>query len=55
VGVTDWVRRAMAELGLEATVKQISDYILLRHPTVLRNQIRLARRKLRQRGAPPEK
>jgi len=55
MGVTDWVRRALAELGADASVKQISDYILVRDTTVPRNQIPLAVRKLKQRTVVPEK
>ena len=48
-GVTDWVRRALAELGPSATAKEISDFILRQDPTVPKSYISLALRNLKKR------
>ena len=50
-GVTEWVRRAFAELGPDATVKQVTDYIIAQDPTVPKGYISLTMRKLKQREA----
>jgi hypothetical protein len=52
MGVTDWVRRALAELGPDASVKQIGDYILARDSSVPRRYISLAVRKLKKKAGP---
>lgn len=50
MGVTDWVRKALAELGPDASLKQVGDYILERDATVPRSHISLALRNLKKRG-----
>jgi len=47
-GVTDWVRRALAELGPDATTKEVTDYILGKDPTVPKGYISLAMRNLKK-------
>ena len=49
-GVTDWVRRALGELGLDAPDKDVKAYIAREAPDVPQGQISLALRKLRGRG-----
>lgn len=51
-GVTVWVRRALAELGPDATVKEIAAFILGQDSTIPRAHIPLALRKLCIRGLP---
>jgi hypothetical protein len=47
-GTTMWVRQAFAELGHDASLQQITEFILTRDPTVPGNSISLAVRKLRR-------
>lgn len=54
-GVTDWVRRALAELGSDATVKEVTDYILGKDSTVPKGHISLAMRNLKLRGLAVDK
>ena len=49
-GATDWVRRALAEMGPDATVKEVTDFIVAKDQTVPRGDIPLALRKLRKRA-----
>ena len=46
-GVTEWVRRALTELGQDATLEAVTSYIQERDPRVPRSYISLALRKLR--------
>ena len=48
-GVTDLVRRALAELGQNATMREITDFILRQDPTVPKSYIALAMRHLKKR------
>jgi len=48
-GVTDWVRRALAELGTNATIREVTDFILSQDPTVPKSYISLAMRNLKRR------
>lgn len=50
MGVTELVRRALADLGPDASLKEIGDYILARDPTVPRSYISLALRNLKKKG-----
>lgn len=50
MGTTDWVRKALAELGPDASLKQVADYIVARDTTVPRSYISLALRKLKKKG-----
>ena len=54
MGVTDLVRKALAELGPEATLKEIGDYILARDATVPRSYISLALRNLKKKSPSSE-
>jgi len=45
--VTEWVRRALTELGQDASLKAVTSYIQERDPSVPRSYISLALRKLR--------
>jgi hypothetical protein len=47
MGVTAWVRRALAELGPEAPDQEIREYTSERDPTVPLGHVSLALRKLR--------
>ena len=49
-GVTEWVRRAFAELGPDATTKKVTNFLLANAPTVPTSKIPLDIRKLKQRG-----
>jgi hypothetical protein len=49
MGVTDWVRRALADLGPDASVKQIGDYIVARDPSVPRSYVSLAVRNVKKK------
>lgn len=49
-GVTDWVQRALAELGPDATVKALTEYVLEKDPSVPQRYISLAMRNLKRRG-----
>ncbi len=51
-GVTDWVRRALNELGPNATIREVSDFILRQAPTVPKSYISLAMRNLKKRELP---
>jgi hypothetical protein len=53
-GATDWVRRALAELGPDAPDAEIRAYIREKDPTVPGNYISLALRKLRGKVIPVE-
>jgi hypothetical protein len=55
MGVTDWVRQALAELGPDASVKQVGDYIVSKDPSVPRSYISLALRNLKKKGPLAEK
>ena len=46
-GATDWVRRALAELGPDAPDKEVKAYIRGKAPSVPESQVSLALRKLR--------
>ena len=46
-GVTHWVRQALAELGPDASAKQVTDYILAINPSIPRSHISLAMRNLK--------
>jgi hypothetical protein len=52
MGVTVWVRRALAELGPEAPDQKVRAYISLRDPTVPLGDVSLALRKLRGQVRP---
>jgi hypothetical protein len=47
--VTRLVRRALAELGPDATLREVTDYIHARDATVARSCISLAMRNVRSR------
>ncbi len=49
--VTHWVRRALTALGPDATVKQVTDYILGQDPSIPRSYISLAMRNLKLAAA----
>jgi hypothetical protein len=49
-GVTDLVRQALAELGPDAILRQVTDYVHFKDATVPRNYASLAMRNLRTRG-----
>ena len=49
-GVTYWVRQALMELGLDASRKEIVEYVLQKDPTAPESQIPLAIRKLKRGG-----
>lgn len=51
-GVTDWVRRALTELGAEAPDAEVKSYIRGKAPTVPESQVALALRKLRGKVIP---
>jgi hypothetical protein len=51
-GATAWVRRALGELGADATDVAVKAYIRKKEPTVPESQIGLALRKLRGRVVP---
>jgi hypothetical protein len=55
MGVTDWVRKALAELGPDASLKQVGDYILSRDATVPQSHISLALRNLKKKPRSSEK
>ena len=48
-GVTDWVRRALAELGSDASVKAVTEYVLGKDASVPKGYISLAMRNLNRR------
>jgi len=50
-GVTDMVRRALEQLGPEATLREVTDLVMREDATVRKNYISLALRKLRIRAA----
>jgi hypothetical protein len=52
---TDWVRRALAELGPDATVREVTDFILRQDPTVPKSYISLTMRNLKKRGLAADK
>ena len=52
-GATEWVRRALAELGSDASDQAVKAYIQEKDPSVPENYISLALRKLRGRVRPP--
>ena len=49
MGVTDLVRQALAELGPDASLRQVGDYVLAKDPTVPRSYISLALRNLKKK------
>ena len=51
-GATAWVRRALGELGADATDGAVKAYIRKKESTVPESQIGLALRKLRRRVVP---
>ena len=51
-GATNWVRRALAELGQDAPDQEVKAYIQSKDTTVPENYISLALRKLRGRVIP---
>jgi hypothetical protein len=54
-GVTDWVRRALAELGPDAPDAEVKAYIRENAPDVPETQVSLALRKLRGEVVPSRK
>jgi hypothetical protein len=52
MGVTTWVRRALAELGPEAPDQEVRAYIHKNDPTVPLGHVALALRKLRGQVRP---
>ena len=46
-GATDWVRRALAELGPDAPDTEVKAYIRAQEPTVPERYVSLALRKIR--------
>jgi hypothetical protein len=52
MGVTEWVRRALAELGTEASDAEVKAYIRGNAPTVPESQVSLALRKVRGKVVP---
>jgi hypothetical protein len=55
MGVTDWVRKALDELGPNAGLKEVGDYIIARDATVPRSYISLALLKLKKRNLSSER
>jgi hypothetical protein len=53
MGVTAWVRRALAELGPETPDQEVRAYIREKDPTVPLGQVSLALRKVRGHVRPP--
>lgn len=53
--VTHWVRQALTELGSDATVKQVTDYVLRKDASVPKGYISLAMRNLKRRGLSVER
>jgi|GEM_PF-5383420 len=51
-GATDWVRRALAELGPDAPDTEVKAYIRGKDPSVPESYISLALRKLRGKVVP---
>jgi len=54
-GVTEWVRRALAELGPDAPDAEVKAYIRANNLSLPERQIGLALRKLRGRAVPARK
>ena len=47
--ITEWVRRALAELGPDALDKEVKAYIRGKDPSVPEGQVSLSLRKLREK------
>ncbi len=54
-GATDWVRKALAQLGSDAPDTEVKAYIRENAPTVPEGHVSLALRKLRGKVVPARK